>query len=266
MKAVSISEDWPASWRYSYDYDLKEVYGDNDNIRYTFSYHNRASVVIELIEEVLPVNSHILDVGAAQGNFTLGLAERGYHVTWNDLRRELEGYVRLKYEYGTVTFLPGNVFEIDLDGNLDCVLITEIIEHMAHPDRFLRKVATMVKPGGYVVMTTPNGAFFGNRLPRFSECSDPARYEHLQFKPDADGHIFLLWPDEMHDLAKFADLRIDKELLFTSAFAAGYLSFSSFLSARSQFGATWLDTLMKRMPESFKKRTMLHSAVRFTKI
>ena len=37
--------------------------------------------------------------------------------------------------------------------------ITEVIEHVAHPDRLLQQAAALVRPGGYVVMTTPNGRF-----------------------------------------------------------------------------------------------------------
>jgi 2-polyprenyl-3-methyl-5-hydroxy-6-metoxy-1,4-benzoquinol methylase len=39
----------------------------------------------------------------------------------------------------------------------DAVLITEVIEHVAHPDEFLAKTAALVKPHGSIVLTTPNG-------------------------------------------------------------------------------------------------------------
>ena len=60
----------------------------------------------------------------------------GYEVTWNDMRAELAGYVRLKQEFGTIHFAPGNAFNIDLPLPFDGV-ITEVIEQTAHPDRLL---------------------------------------------------------------------------------------------------------------------------------
>ena len=39
-----------------------------------------------LIEKYLVPGSRIIDIAAAQGNFSLHLAEAGYRVTWNDLR------------------------------------------------------------------------------------------------------------------------------------------------------------------------------------
>jgi Methyltransferase domain len=125
----------------------------------------------------------------------------GYEVTWNDMRAELTDYVRLKQEFGTIHFAPGNAFSVELPSLFDGVLITEVIEHTAHPDELLGRAAQLVRPGGYVVMTTPNGTCFRNHLPKFTESSDPAVYESVQFKPDTDGHIFLLHPEEAEPLA-----------------------------------------------------------------
>jgi 2-polyprenyl-3-methyl-5-hydroxy-6-metoxy-1,4-benzoquinol methylase len=191
LKRPSFDQNWPPSWKTSYFYDLEEVYGPISNPGYAYAYQKRRRETIRLLSEVLPRGARILDVGAAQGNFSLTLAEMGYEVTWNDMREELADYVRLKHEHGKLSFAPGNAFEIKAASLFDGVLITEIIEHMAHPNEFLARVAELIRPGGYIVMTSPNGAYFRNNLPKFSECSDPAIYEDLQFKPDSDGHIFL---------------------------------------------------------------------------
>ena len=201
MKRVYIQPTWPDSWKYSYPYDLEEVYGEITNRGYAYAYDARRQQALRLLTEVLVPGARILDIAAAQGNFTLALAEMGYMVTWNDLREDLADYVRLKLEHGDVSFAAGNAFELDFPSPFDAVLITEIIEHVAHPDEFLTKTAELVKPGGYIVLTTPNGAYLRNKLPKFSECPDPSIYEEIQFKPNSDGHIFLLHPDEIQPLA-----------------------------------------------------------------
>ena len=216
MKRVHIQGSWPASWKYSYSYDLEEIYGEIRNPGYAYSYSNRCQVTLRLLSNVLKPGARVLDIAAGQGNFALSLAELGYKVTWNDLRGELIDYVKLKHERGEINFVPGNIFEINIPYKFDAVLITEIIEHVAHPDEFLKKSAHLVKPGGYIVMTTPNGKYIRNSLPKFSDCKNPGIYEKTQFKPDSDGHIFLLYPDEIVTLAADAGLEIEEVVFVTN--------------------------------------------------
>ena len=72
-------------------------------------------------------------------------------------------------------------------------------------------------------MTTPNGGYFLNRLPRFSECADPSRYEATQFQPNGDGHIFLLHEDEIPAMAAGAELQIVELCLFANPLTCGHV-------------------------------------------
>lgn len=223
MKRVTPGPDWPESWRTSYPYDQLELYGDTSCRGYGYAYANRRAVTLELVSQVAAPGARVLDVAAAQGNFSLALAEAGYDVTWNDLRAELADYVKLKHEKGILHFAPGNVFEVPFEALFDVVLITEVIEHVAHPDQFLARIATLVKPGGHIVMTTPNGGYVQNRLPRFSDCPDPERFESVQFGPDGEDHIFLLHEDEIRPLAEKAGLTVVTLKLFTNPLTNGFM-------------------------------------------
>jgi len=263
MKRVVPQEDWPSSWSTAYQFDLNEMYGEGVNRGLAQYYRNRKDAAIGLIADVLPKGATILDVAAAQGNFTLQLAELGYDVTWNDLRAELKDYVRLKYERGSVNFAPGNVFEVEFGTKFDAALVCEIIEHVAHPDQFLRRISTLVKPGGYIVMTTPNGAYVRNKLPRFSDCPDPSVFESVQFKPDADGHIFLLWPDEIEKIAHDAGLVVDNLEFFTTTLTCGHPLTERVLRLAPMKAVSLLEGLMDRLPMAVRRRLLMHSAARF---
>ncbi|MEY2525602.1 MAG: hypothetical protein QOE73_373 [Verrucomicrobiota bacterium] len=265
MKRIQPNNSWPKSWKESYFYDLQEVYGEISNHGYAYAYANRRRHTLRLIREVLPSGARILDVAAAQGNFSIALAEMGYRVTWNDLRAELADYVRQKHERGQINFAPGNAFELNFDTPFDAVVITEVIEHVAHPDEFLGKAAQLVRPGGYVVMTTPNGAYFRNRLPKFSECSNPSRYEAIQFKPNADGHIFLLDPDEIESLAASAALQLDKLVLFTNPITSGHLKTELLLRAMPKRAVDWLESLTAYLPQRLSARFLVQMGARFRK-
>ncbi|MEO0794387.1 MAG: methyltransferase domain-containing protein [Verrucomicrobiota bacterium] len=265
MKRLQLDDSWPDSWKYSYPYDQEEIWGEVTNRGYVYSYANRRKYTLALLDEVLPKGSSVLDVAAAQGNFSLYLAEQGYKVTWNDLREDLAEYVKLKHEHGSIEFAPGNVFELGFGEQFDCVLITEIIEHVAHPDEFLTKIATMVKPGGYVIMSTPNGAYFRNDLPKFSECPDPSVFEDVQFKPNSDGHIFLLWPDEIEWLAKSSGLGLEKHQLFTNSLTNGHVKLEYALKAMPRSAVEWFESISQKLPFAMRQRLMVNSATRFKK-
>jgi 2-polyprenyl-3-methyl-5-hydroxy-6-metoxy-1,4-benzoquinol methylase len=265
VKRIRPEPQWPDSWKKSYEYDLQEVYGQVADRGYVYAYDNRRRHAIALLSEALAPPARIIDIGAAQGNFSLQLAEMGYEVTWNDLRGELVDYVRLKHERGTLHFAVGNAFELRFQNPFDAVLITEIIEHVAHPDNFLRKVAELLRPGGFVVMTTPNGGYFRNSLPRFSDCSNPAVYEAVQFKPDADGHIFLLHLDEVYRLASSPGLRVDKSELFTNPLTNGHMKLGHALKVLPRSFVDLAEALTGRLPTSITTRLMVQMAVRLQK-
>jgi 2-polyprenyl-3-methyl-5-hydroxy-6-metoxy-1,4-benzoquinol methylase len=58
-----------------------------------------------------------------------------------------------------IEFIP---FDLDsgkvslADGSADLVCAVEIIEHLENPRAFVRELVRLVKPGGFVIVTTPN--------------------------------------------------------------------------------------------------------------
>ena len=259
MKKPQFSPAWPESWKLSYQYDLEEVFDEPTNLGYCYAYARRMAETLKLVRDVATPPAAILDVAAGAGNFSLRLAESGYSVTWNDLRADLVEYVRLKHENGDIRFAPGNVFELGFENCFDVVLITEIIEHVAHPDDFLRKIGRMVKPGGHVVMTTPNGGYFRNPLPKFSDCPDPSQFEAVQFKPNSDGHIFLLHEDEIPILAEKAGLTVESLRLSTNSLTHGHVKTAMLLKLLPKpivDGAEWAT---QRLPGFLKRR--LHTSM-----
>jgi 2-polyprenyl-6-hydroxyphenyl methylase/3-demethylubiquinone-9 3-methyltransferase len=258
MRRLAESADWPESWKLSYHYDRLEIYGHEPRSGYAYAYRARRRHTIELVRRLLPPPARILDVAAGQGNFTLALAELGYEVTWNDLRAELADYVKTKHERGIVEYRPGNVFELTVDTPFDAVLLTEVIEHVAHPDRFLRKISQLLRPRGWAVLTTPNGGYVRNALPRFSDCAHPEQYEPIQFLPDGDGHIFLLHDDEIARLSQDAGLELSEIRHFCNPLTNGYLRLGGVLKRLPPSWVERIEGLTTSLPPTIVRK--LHTA------
>lgn len=255
MKRVHIEENWKDSWKSCYNYDLLEIYGEiAPNRGYAYAYENRRNHVLDLVKSVAGKDAKILDVAAAQGNFTLTLAEEGYDVTWNDIRGELAEYVEMKREKGKVTYKPGNAFEVDFDKLFDVVIALEVIEHVAYPDEFLANLAKLVKPEGYVIISTPLGTYFKNKLPKFTEYANPENFESIQFGPNSNDHIFLLHPHEMQELAEAVNLKVVSMVHYSNSLTHGHLKLNRLLKFIPKNAVFGIEKVTQKFPDSFGRK------------
>jgi 2-polyprenyl-6-hydroxyphenyl methylase/3-demethylubiquinone-9 3-methyltransferase len=172
-------------------------------------YFYRIHRVLKLISHYAPVG-RTLEVGCAQGNISLLLAERGFAATAMDLQWEFLDYARRKWTHGDVSFITGSGDHLPLKGrSLDAVILTELLEHVAYPENFLRESYRVLKEHGVVILTTPNGDHRWNTLPTYRGVT--GRKEALvphQFLPDAEGHLFLFTMPELAELVQACGFRI----------------------------------------------------------
>jgi 2-polyprenyl-3-methyl-5-hydroxy-6-metoxy-1,4-benzoquinol methylase len=170
--------------------------------------------------------ARVLEIAAGDAALSACLAADGHAVTANDLLADsLQGAVgRFKTD---ISLAPGNLFDLDPGqlGTFDLIVACEIIEHVAHSDLFLRHLKTLLSPGGLLYITTPNGRYFRNKLPTYSQVESFVMLEAKQFKADADGHLFLITPDEMRELARSCGLRVQELAVWATPFITGEAGF-----------------------------------------
>lgn len=150
----------------------------------------------------LPKGASVLDLGAGSGAMALRLQDLGYAVTASDI---VPDNFRL---HGTVAFRELNLNR-DIEGfePVDAVVAVELIEHLENPRYFLRQCARLLKPGGTLLLTTPNienpvsKAMF-LRHGQFQWFSEVA-YRH-------DGHISPVCAQQLRLMAPDAGLRIER--------------------------------------------------------
>ena len=120
----------------------------------------------------------LLDVGCGNGHFLSQMQNLGWEVVGVEPDREAvrvaRGHTGLAVHQGT---LEEVVFP---DNSFDAVTMNHVIEHAAHPIRTLMACRRVLKPGGQLVVVTPNTESVGHRL--FQEAwvhLDPPRHLHL---------------------------------------------------------------------------------------
>lgn len=95
----------------------------------------------------------VLDLAAGTGALCLRLVQHGFRLTAVDLVAE---NFRL---HGTVPFVTADLnrsFADALGATFDGVLAVEVMEHLENPRHFVRECAALLKPGGCLILTTPN--------------------------------------------------------------------------------------------------------------
>jgi 2-polyprenyl-3-methyl-5-hydroxy-6-metoxy-1,4-benzoquinol methylase len=168
-------------------------------------YARVASVLAEAGEGI----DTLVDVGCGRGGL------------FRHVRRTCQRYVGcdlLRYDgfpdHASVRFVCANLnaapFPLE-SGRADAVVAVEVIEHLENPRAFMRELLRLAKPGGLVVVTTPNQASLLSKLTlvvkdqfnAFQEGSYPA-------------HITALLPVDLLRIAGETGLR-DASLRYTDA-------------------------------------------------
>jgi len=117
--------------------------------------------LLDELRQVLPVTHRILDVGCNDGAFLELLRDAGWQElkgleptenTATECRRRGFDVV---HESLTFEFAKGLVNE---DSQWDCVILRQVLEHIADLADFGLALATLVKPDGLLVIEVPDGS------------------------------------------------------------------------------------------------------------
>jgi SAM-dependent methyltransferase len=126
----------------------------------------------------------ILDIPAGNGKFSIALQGEGFKVASADINKELPGYV-----YANMSEpLPFK------DDEFDAVSCLEGIEHIIDPALLIKEFQRIVKPGGNILISTPNIQSMFSRLKfictGYFFLFEPQLSRHIECNNQIDrGHI-----------------------------------------------------------------------------
>lgn len=139
--------------------------------------------VEELIDEYIKRNSLVLDVGCGTGINTVKLKNK----TKNIIGLDVKNFIKNEHK-DSFKFVKGDGKKIPFKQNyFDFVTCWDVIEHIKEDSLFLREIFRVLKPGGLLLLSTPNRNRLSNRLIRlFKKIKYPY---YLGSNPDGVGDI-----------------------------------------------------------------------------
>lgn len=141
----------------------QKMYSDEKNLG-SLGENPRIRIMLEIVDSLNLQEKNILDIGCYDGSFLAGIKNRSnnfYGLEASDwgVKKSRENNVNVaKYFFNDVDGMP---YEDDL---FDLVVAGEIIEHIYDTDFFLSEIRRILKPGGRLLLSTPNIASLGRRL------------------------------------------------------------------------------------------------------
>ncbi len=112
--------------------------------------HERA---LQRLQGVAAPGARVLELGAGSGAMSRRLADAGFAVSACDLFSET--FVPA----GEIPFHTADLndrFSSALAGDWEAIVALELIEHLENPRNFLRECRRLLRPGGVLVLSTPN--------------------------------------------------------------------------------------------------------------
>jgi 2-polyprenyl-3-methyl-5-hydroxy-6-metoxy-1,4-benzoquinol methylase len=229
--------------------------------------YGRMRAMMALLEASVLAPKSVLEVAAGDASLSACLANMGCQAAANDLRAEnLSQAVATFSNAESIRCLPGNLFDLNPAeiGRFDLVIACEIVEHVAHTLEFLQQLKRFAAPGGRILITTPNGAYFRNKLPTHSAIQDFTALEKQQFKPDDDGHLFLITPREMERLAHQAGLEVERMVVWGTPVVTGHVRLARFATPAACWACYQLERLAQNLPFSVKEKACFNLSLTLT--
>ncbi len=100
---------------------------------------------------------HVLDVASGEGYGTALLAQVAASATGVEIVHEVVAHAALNYQAENLSYLQGAATALPMpDASIDAVVSFETLEHFADHDGFFAEVRRVLRPGGFLLISTPD--------------------------------------------------------------------------------------------------------------
>ena len=125
-----------------------------------FDFHaSRFDYLFSLGEKYFTPGAKSLDIGSLFGYVCLGYQLIGYKSYGLDLKKYVDQFATRFDSWGIINQACDLEHELIpfSDNEFDFIMASEVLEHFRfHPSIFFKEVSRVLKPGGHLIITTPN--------------------------------------------------------------------------------------------------------------
>ncbi len=130
-----------------------ERYVPTESGRIRYEHWHRYGWVARAIQDL-----HVLDIACGEGYGSASLSSYAQSVTGVDISTEAIAHAQSKYgDIQNLSFQVGSATEIPVpSASFDAVVSFETLEHLSAHDEMLAEIHRVLKPDGFLIMSTPN--------------------------------------------------------------------------------------------------------------
>jgi 2-polyprenyl-3-methyl-5-hydroxy-6-metoxy-1,4-benzoquinol methylase len=119
----------------------------------------RVDFIAAVLQNSLPANARILDVGCGNGVISRHLGRLGFQVLGIDVSEKTIANAKAATSLPNVEFQQKSAEELVASGaRYDAVICSEVLEHLTDPGALLKVLYASLKDDGRLIVTVPNGS------------------------------------------------------------------------------------------------------------